>query len=239
MRPKHPEVPPSAAVGAQPPAAATSAAPGSLQAPGHEGRPYDIDSRHSLLTILAFRGGALAKAGHNHVIASRDLSGTFYVPQEPMRSTFELRIPVAQLTVDEPELRAVEGPEFPGEVPDSAKEGTRHNMQSEALLDEVRYPDILLASQGLEADTSAPGAAVRAHIQVTVRGQAHTVQLPVTYTLSGGELVASGEFPVKQTELGLTPFSALMGALQVQDEMRVRFRIVARQAETRGVSVPR
>jgi YceI-like protein len=230
-RPKPPESPASTAVGAPP------AAPGALQVPGHEGRPYDVQSRESLLTVLAFRGGALAKAGHNHVIASHDLAGTFYVPEDVMRSTFELHMPVTQLVIDEPELRAKEGAEFPTDVPESAKEGTRRNMLSEALLNGAEFPDISLVSKSI--GSAAGGAAtagdpaVQAEVLVTVRGQQHAVTVPVTYTIANGELVASGDFPLKQTDLGLTPFSAMLGALQVQDEMRVRFRVVARQALTR------
>jgi polyisoprenoid-binding protein YceI len=189
-----------------------------------------VVASESLLTILAFRGGAFAKAGHNHVIASHDVSGAFYVPDDVLRSTFELHVPVAQLMIDEPTLRAKEGPDFPTDVPDSAKEGTRHNMLSEALLNGAQYPEFTLVSQRMQPGSM--GSSVQADVQVTIRGQSHTVQVPVAYTLSGGELVASGELPLKQTDLGLTPFSALLGALQVQDELRVKFRIVARQART-------
>src|SRR4030088_1848731 len=147
-RPHGPEAPPATAVGAPPPA------PGSLQL-RHEGRPYDVEPRESLLTILAFRGGALAKAGHNHVIASHDMSGTIYVPDDQSRSTFEVRVPVAQLTIDEPELRAKEGSEFPTEVPESAKEGTRRNMLGEALLNGAQYPEITLLSQHIGTPTAA------------------------------------------------------------------------------------
>src|SRR6266702_6616566 len=154
-RPHGPEAPPATAVGVSPPP------PGSLQ-PRHEGRPYDVEPRESLLTILAFRGGALAKAGHNHVIASHDMSGTLYVPDDQSRSTFEVRVPVAQLTIDEPELRGKEGPDFPTEVPDSAKEGTRRNMLSEALLNGAQYPDITLVSQHIDA--TAGGSQLRADV---------------------------------------------------------------------------
>ena len=208
-RPHGPEAPAATQVGA------TTTPPGSLRAPGHEGRPFDVVSRASLLTILAFRGGALAKAGHNHVIASHDVSGTFYVPEDVLRSTFELHVPVAQLAIDEPDLRSQEGPDFPQGVPDSAKEGTRHNMLSEALLNGAQYPDFALVSQHIEP--ASTGSGVRADIQVTIRGQAHTLSVPVTYSLANGELVASGDLPIKQSDLGLTPFSAMLGALQVQD----------------------
>jgi polyisoprenoid-binding protein YceI len=187
-----------------------------------------------VLSILAFRGGTLAKVGHNHVIASHDITGAFYVPDDVSRSSFELHVPVTQLAIDEPELRAKEGPDFPTDVPESAKEGTRRNMLSEALLNGTQYPDITLVSQRIDA--TAGGSQVRADVQVTVRGQTHTVSVPVVYSLANGELTASGELTLKQTDLGLTPFSALLGALAVQDEMRVKFRIVAHESQTKGAA---
>jgi polyisoprenoid-binding protein YceI len=161
------------------------------------------------------------------------MSGTIYVPDDPSRSTFEVRVPVDQLTIDEPELRAKEGSEFPTEVPESAKEGTRRNMLSETLLNAAQYPDITLVSQHIATPATA-GSPTQADVQVTIRGQAHTLSVPVIYSFEGPRLIVSGELPIKQTDLGLTPFSAMLGALQVQDELRVRFRIVARQAQTRG-----
>jgi polyisoprenoid-binding protein YceI len=160
------------------------------------------------------------------------MRGTIYVPDDQSRSTFEVSVPVAQLTIDEPELRAQEGPDFPAEVPDSAKEGTRRNMLSEALLNGAQCPDITLVSQHIEAPTAA-GSPVRADVQVTIRGQTHSLSVPVTYSFEDSRLIVSGELPIKQTDLGLTPFSAMLGALQVQDELRVRFRIVARRAQTK------
>ena len=210
------------------PAAATRIAP-AAQEPRHEGRPFDVAPGESLLTILAFRAGTLAKFGHNHVIASHDLSGTFYVPDDIAHSTFELHVPVGQLAIDEPDLRAKEGPDFPRDVPDSAREGTRRNMLSDALLNGAQYEDITLVSQHI--DTATPGSQVKADIQVTVRGQTHTISVPVTYSLTNGELTASGDLPLKQSDLGLTPFTAALGALAVQDEMRVRFHLVAHQAK--------
>jgi len=168
------------------------------------------------------------------VIASHDVTGSFYVPDDVLHSTFELHVPVTQLSIDEPDLRAKEGPDFSTEVPESAKEGTRRNMLSEALLNGSQYPDITLVSRRI--DPAPAGSTVRADVQVTVRGQAHTVSVPVVYSVRQGELLASGEVSIKQTDLGLTPFSAMLGALQVQDELRVRFRIVAREARTKGAA---
>jgi len=40
-------------------------------------------------------------------------------------------------------------------------------------------------------------------------------------------LSASGSFELRQSALGLTPYSLMLGALQVQDAMTVKFRLVA------------
>jgi len=194
--PRAPPPLPPAAPGAAPPAVAPVPAP-------HVGTPYQILPQSSLLTVLVYRGGTLASAGHNHVIASHDLSGAVYIPSAVMQSSFEVHVPVGTLTVDEAELRAQQpAAEFPPDVSESAKQGTRRN--------------------------------VLAHVQSSVRGQLRTFTVPVRYRLEEkGTLEISGEFLLRQSELGLTPFSALLGALQVQDEMRVNFHIVA-HAATRG-----
>jgi polyisoprenoid-binding protein YceI len=200
------------------------------QPAAHEGRPYDISSSESLLTVLVFRSGALAKAGHNHVLASHTLTGTIYVPADVARSTFEVHLPVAELTVDEAALRAKEDrADFPPDIPDSAKDGTRRNMLSGALLDGEHYPEIVLRSERLEPPAGA-SAVWLAHVQITVRDKARSFTVPVHYEQNAGELVVSGEFPLKQSDFGLTPFSALLGALQVLDDMKVKFRIVAMPA---------
>jgi len=166
-----------------------------------------------------------------------------------MRTSFEAHVPVAAFTVDEPALRAQEhSPDFPPDVPEAAREGTRRNMLGEALLDSGRNPQIVLRAVRLEsAGLAASGTgseaggegggearAVLARVQTTVRGELHTISVPVRYQLTVGTVIASGEAPLRQSDIGLTPLSALLGALQVQDEMRVRFRIVARAADLRS-----
>jgi polyisoprenoid-binding protein YceI len=188
------------------------------------GQAYEVVGRDSLLVVRVYRGGTLGRAGHNHIVASHDLAGTVYVATDITHSSFELEVPVAALTVDEAELRAAAGADFAGDVPDSAKEGTRRNMLGTAVLDAEHYPQISLRSENLEPD----GDRLMAQVEVRIRGQVRTFSCAVSYTLKSNELLAEGELPLKQSDLGLTPFTALLGALQVQDEMQLQFRLVAR-----------
>ena len=198
----------------------------------HLGAPFDVVGADSLLEIRAYRAGALASAGHNHIIASHDLTGTVYVPAAVLKTSFEVHVPLATLTVDEAQLRARElSPDFPPEVPESAKQGTRAHMLGPELLDADNHPEILLRALGLSADPSGADT-VRAHIQANVRGADHDFSAPVHYQRSGDSLTIEGEVRLRQTDLGLKPYNALLGALQVQDEMLISFRIVARAAPT-------
>jgi hypothetical protein len=212
-----------------------AAPPAQQAAPAaHLGAPYDLVAADSLLEIRAYRGGALASAGHNHIIASHDLSGTVYVPDDILKTSFEVRVPLATLTIDEATLRAQEmSPDFPPEVPESAKQGTRAHMLGPELLDADNNPQIILSALGLTADPAAADT-VMAHIHASVRGAAHEFSAPVHYVRAGSSLTLTGQVRVRQSDLGLKPYSAMLGALQVQDEMLISFRLLARAATTHG-----
>jgi hypothetical protein len=194
------------------------------------GHPFDVIAAESRLIVLVYRAGPLAAVGHNHVIACRCLTGTIYVPRDPAHASFDLRFAVGQLTVDDPALRADErSPDFPPDVTQSARQGTRHNMLGAALLNAATYPDIALRSAGLRPSPDGNPADMVAQVLVQLDGEWHSVAVPLHYEIRGDQVVASGDFPLKQTDLGLTPFSALGGGLQVRDGMQIRLRLVARR----------
>jgi polyisoprenoid-binding protein YceI len=166
----------------------------------------------------------MARLGHNHVIASHQLTGSVYLTDDASQTRFDIGFPVSELTVDEPALREQAGPDFPPGVPQSAREGTHTNLLSEALLDGARYPTIRLrATDVIEAANGYDMG-----VEISIKDQVRTVRVPVTVERKEGVIVANGEFPIRQSELGLKPFSIAMGALVVLDDMTVRFSVMAR-----------
>jgi hypothetical protein len=133
-----------------PPAVTAHGLPAQAAPAPNVGRPFEVVADESSLIVLVYRAGALAALGHNHVISCRCISGTLYLPGDPLKGSFDLRIAVARLTVDDPSLRAAErSADFPADVPQSARQGTRHNMLGAALLYAARYPQIRLRAVGL------------------------------------------------------------------------------------------
>jgi hypothetical protein len=179
----------------------------------------------SLLQILVYRGGTMARLGHNHVIASRHLEGSVYLTEELTRTRFDLSFPVGELSIDEPALREAVGADFPANVPASAREGTRNNLLSPALLDGASHPVIRLTATDVKLGVDPLDVGVA----VSFKGRVYHLRVPVHVERGAGTIVASGEFTLKQSELGLEPFSVAMGTLVVLDEMRIRYRFVARE----------
>jgi len=186
-------------------------------------REYAVVADRSLLQILVYRGGAMSRLGHNHVIASHQLGGVVYVTDDPLATRFDIHFPVSELTVDEPALREAAGPDFPPAVPQNARDGTRTNLLSPALLDAAQYPEIRLRA----TDIKAVGDVYEAGVEITFKGATYVQRVPVSVHRGPGTLTASGEFKLWQTQLGLKPFSIAMGALVVLDEMKVRFEVTA------------
>jgi polyisoprenoid-binding protein YceI len=188
--------------------------------PSIAGALYRVDPQASELRILVYRAGAMSALGHNHVIVNRALSGWAAISGSAPAS-FSLTIPTAGFVVDDARARSDEGADFAEDVADDSKSGTLRNMLSPALLDAAEFPEITV--RGGAVSRGAPAAAVT----VTVAGHESQLEVPFNLESSVGRLHASGNFSVRQSALGLTPYSVMLGALRVQDEIRIKFELVA------------
>jgi polyisoprenoid-binding protein YceI len=188
---------------------------------------YEVDPHSSQLSILVFRGGKLSRLGHNHVMTSQDLDGRVWVHPEFPRSGFELSFPVAKLVVDDPQARRAAGSDsdFPPDIPQSDKDGTRRNMLKPEVLDGEHYPDVKLQSVKVGGTLAAPQVTAR----ITIKDASHDVEVPVKVAIEGAKLSASGEFDVLQTQFGIKPYSVVLGALEVEDRLHIKFTIVAQK----------
>jgi polyisoprenoid-binding protein YceI len=184
---------------------------------------YEVSSQSSQLAIHVFRGGRFSKLGHNHVMSSQNLTGRVWVNPQFARSGFELSFPVAQLVVDDADARRSAGSDFPPDIPQSDKDGTRKNMLKPEVLDGEHYPDVKLRSAKVGGTLEAPQ--VTAHI--TIKETSRDVDVPVKIEMAGAKLTASGEFDILQTQFGMKPFSVALGALEVQDKLHIKFKVVA------------
>jgi hypothetical protein len=109
--------------------------------------------------ILVYRGGTLARLGHNHVMTSKAVTGRVWVHSQLAKSGFELAFPVAELIVDDAQARRAAGAEFPPEIPQADKEGTRKNMLRTEVLDAEHFPQVSLQSVRISVGWGIVGGA--------------------------------------------------------------------------------
>lgn len=188
---------------------------------------YRVVSDASELRILAYRAGPLASLGHNHVVVTRALSGSILLGETVGTSSVRLEFPVASLEVDDPDLRAAEGPAFEGSIPPDDIAATRMNMLGPKLLDADSYPVIRIESTFVEGDLPTVTISAR----VAISGSEHPLEVPASVNTFDGGLVAVGRLRLAHSAIGLEPFSAALGTLRVAEQLQLSFRVVARTGD--------
>src|SRR5882672_5172580 len=172
-----------------------------------QGKPvFRIDAERSLVVIEVRRGGSLAR----HI--------TGYIAPEAGRA--DLYVALDDLIVDEPALRNAAGFETQPSASDIA--GTRANML-EKVLESGRFPHVLIRIDRTAADG-------RLGVSVTLHGVTRKLETPAQIDVEEDRQASiTGQLAFDQTEFGITPFSILGGAIQVQDRLNLQFTIRARR----------
>jgi hypothetical protein len=116
---------------------------------------------------------------------------------------------------------------------------TVRSISIEAVSAGAQIPAADAQARAAGAEASALGAQVppgegqgspsgeQVTVRISVAGHESSLVVPFTLDTSVGRLHAQAAFTVRQTALGLTPFTALLGALRVEDQLRVKLDLVA------------
>ena len=193
-------------------------------APGEQ--RYVIDDSASELHVYTYRGGKLARFGHNHVLNARQLRGDVALTDGIVGSRFHLRVPLASIEVDNPNLRAAAGVKFNSKPSPEDVAATRTNMLGHDGLDVAVAPAALIQGEVLNLNTKVAILSVR----VTIREKIHRQNINIKVTTHTESILVSGAMSLKHSDFGITPFSVMLGALTVKDKVDIRFELVARLA---------
>jgi hypothetical protein len=110
--------------------------------------------------------------------------------------------------------------EAPQDIPRGDRDQMVENLRGREVLDAARFPTIDFRgrySGTLEAGTLAGDLAIR--------GGARPLSLPVRATREGPELAATATWEGRLTDLGVKPFKALLGAIKLEDWIRLRLEL--------------
>jgi len=208
----------------QPPTAESAESPLAWpKEPSPGAKRYALNPQASRVLVYVYRTGRMARLGHNHLVSVGELEGDLWLARPLSESRVEIRVPLQGLVVDDPELRAAAGSELDTEPSPQDIANTRRNMLGVQVLDAATHPWIVV--RGVPAGGAL--ADLELDAEVEIRGQTNRMRLPVHLDLAPDRALASGDFRLRQSDFGITPYSVMMGALAVQDEVRVVYRLVA------------
>lgn len=197
------------------------------QALAKAGPVYAVDAAASKVRIYVFRAGAAAKLGHNHVLSAPKFDGYVTVPSaQATDAKFELRVPLSELAVDDSLARREAGDSFSGERSADDIDGTRRNMLDDRGFQADRFPLVRLRSLSIEGDWPI----LVAQVEITLHGVTRTQPLMLKVQRDAAQLQVDGTLILRQSDFGVTPFSAMGGLMKVQDVVAISFRLVAKPA---------
>ena len=165
---------------------------------------YMLGPRDGTLSVRTGRDGAAAKAGHDLLIHVTNWQAMLEVGEAPAT------IAVA-LDVDPTSLRVRAGTGGMQPLGDDDKANIEQTINDEVLL---RRP---IAFRSTDVRTGN-GGRLSVQGELTLVGNARPMAFDLTVGPDGR---LAGSAVVKQTDWGMTPYSALFGALKVSDEVEV------------------
>jgi hypothetical protein len=165
-----------------------------------------IDVNKSSLKIRVFKSGMFSAFAHDHEIQAPIDEGRIDSSATP---SVQLRVDSRKMSVLDPGVSADDRAQI------------QHTMQSAAVLDVERFPEISYQSTAVTSRGDGHGSR-EVHGNLTLLGKKQPVVVEVS--LQDGHYRGSASF--KQSEFGITPIRIAGGTVKVKDEVKIEFDIV-------------
>ena len=160
---------------------------------------YKFGPDNATLSVHTTRAGAAAKAGHDLVIDVTSWDATLEVGDSTS----------LQLSADSTSLHVREGKGGAKKLDEDDKQDMRKTIDKEVL----KKQDITFTSTSCEHSNG--GLKVSGDLELVGTTK------PVSFELSESGGTLTGSATLKQSDWGIKPYSALFGALKVNDEVEV------------------
>ena len=164
--------------------------------------------------IYVWKAGIASGFAHDHIMSVEDFKGqVVYDEKNPSKSSVFIKVEAKSLKVMDAKVKA------------SDKRKIKKSMDSEEVLNVKKYPKITFKSTKVEVKSASQNL-LKVTGKMSLFGRTRTISFPVTVRRKGGKLTATGAFKLRQTDYGMKPYSALLGAIKVKDVVDVKFSIV-------------
>ena len=189
---------------------------------GNEYDLYQVDTDMSQILVRAYRGGLMAKLGHDHIIASQNLQGYIRINKQTGECRADFFVSLSNLDVDNEKFRIAAKLDTTPSASDII--GTKNNMLKS--LEQAKFPFAQLHS----SDCSPALSGNITKVALTLHGVTSNLPLEIKFKESGeNQLLVNGNFSILQTDFGIEPFSIMNGLIKVEDRLDLRYSISAKK----------
>jgi len=172
---------------------------------------YRFDAALGRFTVQAFATGLLSALGHSPTFAVRDFAGAMGFEREEIGSM------ALELTARADSL----------DLLDNVRDGDRREITDRMrrdVLGSSTYTEIAYRSEDVSSDPIAPGRfRVRIGGRLTLRGATHPHRVVAEVQVFGDGIRLLGECPLRLSDYGIRPVTALGGTIKLKDELKVSF----------------
>ncbi len=177
---------------------------------------FAVDVPNSTLSLWTYKEGLLSRVAHDLCFTATGWEGS--LERDGERVQLSVTLPVSGLRLK----GKVKGSTV---TPMKAKDEREieSNLCGPKVLNAARSATITYQGEGALA-----GNLVQVQGQLSLKGQVRDLPLVARVREDGDALVAEGEVSFKQSDFGIRPFSAMLGALKVQDSVRISWSVRCR-----------
>lgn len=178
--------------------------------------PGSIDVERSRVYVFVRKSGL----GHEHAVEGRVKSGTIHLGQAKKSGALEFDM----TSFDADTEAARKYLSLKGTTSDSVRQKVNDNMLGGSVLDVERFPTATFAIESAQ-QVATKGKTPRYQLKgkFTLHGQTREVTITADTTSQAGDKVIrlQGQFDILQTEFGITPYKAALGAVGVADQLTI------------------
>jgi polyisoprenoid-binding protein YceI len=171
---------------------------------------YNLGPSDGKLQVRTGRQGMASKVGHDLTLEASNWKATVTVDAEPAQSE-------VQATIEPRSLEVVSATGGAKPVSEKDKNDIKKNIAG------------LLGNNSITFRSTSVKARDDNNVTVTgdlaIAGQSRQVTLDLTMQPDGETARLQGRVPIVQSNFGVKPFSAMMGALKVKDEVEVELEV--------------
>jgi len=182
-----------------------------------------------MVQVSKVHGTVAAGFAHDHIVVARGWTGSVtWSATDASACVVDIRVPVDQLEVDAPAMRAQVGLE--GDLGDGTRQDVRQHMLEEDQLDGAHHPEISFhasSCSGTEGPVTVTGT-------LEIHGVARSVSAPMTVAPGPDGFRAQGSLQLRTSDFGITPFTALLGTVRVADELTLTVDVVGSRSQATG-----